>query len=301
MRVDERIRALARRQHWVVTFAQLLGLGLSRDAIAWRVRRGRLWPLHRGVFLVDHEVPPPLAAETAALLAIGHGAVLSHHTAAHLHRLLTHPTQPVHITVVGRALAQRPKLRIHRTNTLTRSDVRRHRGLPLTSPARTILDLSAVLTVGRLEPLVAEAERRLNVSEDALREQLARNPGRSGTRVLRSVIEAPGGPGFTRTRAERRLLRLLRAARLAPPRAGAPLGGFEVDLLWPDHKLVAEFDSFTFHGDRLAFERDRHRDAVLHGLGYTVIRITWRQLTGEPEAVVALIARMLERRTPQAP
>jgi very-short-patch-repair endonuclease len=63
---------------------------------------------------------------------------------------------------------------------------------------------------------------------------------------------------------------------------------------------VVEFDSFTFHGDRAAFERDRHRDGVLQALGHAVVRITWRQLTDEPEAVVALIARMLERRSRQA-
>jgi very-short-patch-repair endonuclease len=297
--VEERVRELARRQHWVVTYAQLLGLGLSRQAIAWQVRRGRLLPLHRGVYLVENALPPPLAAETAALLAVGKGAVLSHRTAAHLHNLLPHPANPVHVTV-GRARAQRPGLRIHRAATLGRADVVRRHGLPLTSPARTILDMSATLTRDELEPLVAEAQRRHRVSDHALRDQLTRNPARPGTPLLRALVEAPNGPAFTRSRAERKLLRLIRAARLPPPRACAQVGGFEVDLLWPDQRLVVEFDSFTFHGDRAAFERDRHRDGVLQALGYAVVRITWRQLVGEPEAVVALIARMLERRSRQA-
>jgi very-short-patch-repair endonuclease len=74
----------------------------------------------------------------------------------------------------------------------------------------------------------------------------------------------------------------------------------EVDLLWPEHKLVVEFDGFLYHGDRTAFETDRRRDAHLQALGYAVLRITWRRLIDEPHAVVALIATMLERRAPQA-
>jgi very-short-patch-repair endonuclease len=295
--VDERIRELARRQHWVVTHAQLLRLGLSKEAIRWRVRRRMLRPLHRGVFLVDHELPPPLAAEAAALLALGKPAVLSHHTAAYLHQLLPHPAQSVHVTTPGRALAQRPGLRIHRATTLVRGDVRRHQRLPLTSPARTVLDLSATLPRHELEPLVAEAQRSHRVSERVLRGQLARNPGRRGTASLRALIEAPTGPAFTRSRAERKLLRLIRAAQLPPPRTNAPVADFEVDFLWPDQRLVAEFDSFSFHGDRAAFEADRARDQVLQAAGYAVVRITWLQLTDAPERVVALLARMLERRS----
>jgi very-short-patch-repair endonuclease len=300
VRVAGRIRDLARRQHWVLSYAQLRQLGLTRSAIAWRVRRGWVQPLHRGVYLVDHRIPPPLAAEAAALLAVGRTAVLSHQTAAYLDKLLPHPARPVHVTVIGRAPAQRRNLRIHRTTTLERKDVRRHEGLPLTCPARTLLDLSAVVTTSELEPLVAEAQRRRLVSEPALRDQLTRHAGRPGTAALRALIESPGGPAFTRSTAERKLLALIRAARLPPPRSNQKVGGFEVDLLWPEQRLVAEFDSFTFHGDRVAFERDRHRDGVLQAHGYAVVRVTWRQLTSEPQAVVALLARMLERRSRRA-
>lgn len=121
------------------------------------------------------------------------------------------------------------------------------------------------MTASELEPVVAEAHRKLRLPVGALRDQLARNPGRPGTRALRSVLELPGGAAFTRSKAERGLLRLIRAARLPPPQADVQVGGFEVDLLWPEHKLVAEFDGFAFHGDRVAFERDRHRDGVLQG------------------------------------
>ena len=82
-----------------------------------------------------------------------------------------------------------------------------------------------------------------------------------------------------------------RGGRAEPARrrcaTNARPGRFEVDLLWPEQRLVVEVDGFAFHGTRAAFERDRRRDAELQALGYRVLRITWRQLTREPEAVIA--------------
>jgi very-short-patch-repair endonuclease len=97
-------------------------------------------------------------------------------------------------------------------------------------------------------------------------------------------------PRLTRSEAERRMLRLIRAARLPVPATNARVGRFEVDALWERERLIVEVDGFAFHGSRPAFERDRRRDAELLTLGYRVLRVTWRQLVDEPEAVVALIA-----------
>lgn len=294
--MDPRILDLAREQHWVVSRRQLLQLGITVDAITWMLHRGDLRPLHRGVYLVGHEVPPPLALESAALVSMGNRALLSHQTAAYLDKLLPHPAQPVHVTVVGRAVAARPQLHIHHATTLARRDTRTRDGLRLTTIHRTILDLAAKMGLDELEQLVAEAVRRRRTNERALRDQLQRNPGRPGTRSLRAVLDGPGGPAFTRSKAERLLRRLLRDAQLPQPQSCAMVGPFEVDLLWADERLVVEFDSARFHSDRLAFETDRRRDSYLQSRGYAVVRITWRRLTREPHAVVALIARMLERR-----
>ena len=98
---------------------------------------------------------------------------------------------------------------------------------------------------------------------------------------------------MTRSEAERRLLELVRAARLPPPRTNQRIHGHEVDFLWPRQRLIAEVDGFAFHSSRSSFERDRRRDAHLIANGHRVIRITWRQLTMEPESVVALLARAL--------
>ncbi len=293
--MDRRIIDLARGQHWVAGRSQLVDLGLSVDRISWLLHRGELRPLHRGVYLVAHAIPPPLALESAALLSIGRAALLSHETAAYLHKLLPCPAQPVHVTVVGRSLARRTKLYVHHAAALNRRDTCHRDGLRLTTVHRTILDLAATMAIDDLELLVAGAVRKRRTNERALRDQLDRNRGRPGTPALRSLLDSPGGAGFTRSKAERRLRRLLREAQLPQPRSCAMVGRYEVDLLWPDERLVVEFDSARFHTDRLAFETDRRRDTYLQSRGYAVLRITWRRLVEEPHAVVALVAGMLGR------
>jgi very-short-patch-repair endonuclease len=105
-----------------------------------------------------------------------------------------------------------------------------------------------------------------------------------------------GNPAFTRSEAERRLLALIRAAGLPPPRTNVHVGPYEVDFLWPAHRLVVEVDGFAFHSSRAAFERDRRRDADLQARGLRVTRVTWRQLEREPHAVVARLAAALALR-----
>jgi very-short-patch-repair endonuclease len=134
--------------------------------------------------------------------------------------------------------------------------------------------------------------RRLVRRRDLL-DQLERNRGRAGTRALREILEVPGGPAPTRSEAERRLLRLVRSAGLPRPLVNTRVASLEVDVLWRDQRLVVEVDGFRFRSSRASFERDRERDAVLAASGYTVLRVTWRQLVNEPEAVVARIAGAL--------
>jgi very-short-patch-repair endonuclease len=89
------------------------------------------------------------------------------------------------------------------------------------------------------------------------------------------------------------MLRLVRAAELPIPRVNSRLGRYEVDFLWPERRFVVEVDGFQFHSLRSRFERDRARDAALAAAGYTVVRVTWRQLADAPEAVAARIAAAL--------
>jgi very-short-patch-repair endonuclease len=297
---DRVIAALAARQRGVISRDQLLAAGVRDNPIKHRVRAGRLHPLHRGVYLVGHSVPADGARELAALLACGERSVLSHTTAARQWRLIPGvPDAEIEITLVAHHAGTRPGIRVHRVSSLARKDVRTLDGLRVTTPARTLLDLAAVVRPAPLERALADALARNLVSERQITDQLTRNPGRPGTPTLRAAAGLDGGPALTRSEAERRLLALIRAADLPIPHTNARVCRYEVDFLWPEHRLVVEVDGYAFHSHRRAFERDRERDAALAATGYLVIRVTWRQLTANPAAVTARIASALASRAPR--
>jgi very-short-patch-repair endonuclease len=299
---SERERAtanLASRQHGVITRRQLVSLGLSEDQTDNRLKTGRFQALHRGVYLLG-AVAPPHAPVMAAVLACGRGAVGSHRTAAVLWLLLpARQSQVPEVTVAGRNPQRRRGIRIHRVAMLDPSEVGTCKGIPVTSPARTLLDIAAEVHIGELERALAEAQRRGLVTGRELSSVLARNRGRRGAPALRRVHEGSRAL-MTRSESERRLLALIRKAGLPQPEANIRVDRFEVDFFWREQRLVVEVDGFAFHSSRAAFERDRRRDGALQAVGIRVIRVTWRQIVNEPEATVALLARALML-TPASP
>jgi predicted transcriptional regulator of viral defense system len=158
--IDQVISELASRQRGVVSRAQLIASGIQTDAIKGRVRSGRLHTLHRGVYLVGHAVLAHGARELAAVLASGPGTVVSHSSAAYLWQLLPYPANPgpVNVTVPGRGRARRAGIRIHCVQALDRRDTRTINAIPITTPARTLLDLAMVLPSYLLERAIAEAQ-----------------------------------------------------------------------------------------------------------------------------------------------
>ena len=282
--------AVAARQHGVVTTAQLAAAGLGRHAIAHRVRAGWLRRLHRGVYLVG-PLTGPLTLEMAALLTCGvRRSALSFHTAAARWRVRAGSPALIHVSVTTH-VRHRDGVRVHRVAELRDSDVTVLDGCRVTTPLRTLSDLAACLPAHDLARAVEEAQVLRLVTRAQL---LALPPGRSSP-ALRRAVEAQHEPSLTRSEAERRLLALVRDARLPRPRTNAPLGRYEVDFLWPDQRLVVEVDGFAFHSTRAAFERDRLRDAELQAAGYRVIRVTWRQIAYEPQALIARLAAALAR------
>jgi very-short-patch-repair endonuclease len=167
-----------------------------------------------------------------------------------------------------------------------------HHGIPITTPARTLVDLSGCARGRELEQALAQAERSGLATRDHIRALLTRHARRPGTRALRELLHH-AEPAFLRSEAEARFLSLIRRAQLEKPVANARAAGHEVDFLWPGARLVVEIDGYAFHSDAGAFERDRRRDAELTGAGMRVMRITWRQLSREPEAVLVRVARAL--------
>lgn len=284
---------VAALQRWFANRDQLRAAGLGRGAINHRVSTGRLHPYHPGVYLVGRPSLEPFGAEMAAVLFYNGHAILSHRSAAAIWGLLQPtPGDVVVTTVVDRR--SRRGIRVHRTQTLHRRDIRRRQGLPVTSPPRTIIDLAAEASDEDLEEALAVAQMQGLASADEVRAAMHRAPGRKGAARLVRMLDNPAG--FTRSEAERRLRGLLRAADLPQPQVNMPLLGHVVDFLWSAPKLVVEVDGFAFHSSRRSFERDRRRDQTLIAAGYSVIRITWRQLVEEPYAVIARIAQAIAAR-----
>ena len=292
MRPERAIAELAAKQRGVITRAQLLELGLTRTTIDNWVKHSRLHPLYRGVFLLGHPRPIAGARNLAAVLACGRGAVLSHLSAAGLWRLLPGREGDVDVTVPGRNPGRRRGIRVHRVNGLDRRDVRKLGGIPITSPARTIFDVAAVVRRRELEQALAEAYARRLARRSDFVSLLARRSSLPGTRALRALLD-DGTPALTRSQAEERLLALIRRAELPAPEINVRIGRDEVDFMWRDQRLIVEVDGFRFHSSRSAFEHDRRRDAELSSQGFRVIRITWRQIVDRPEALIARLAKAL--------
>jgi very-short-patch-repair endonuclease len=286
---------VALQQLGLVATRQLVAAGISRDAIRTRRRRGSLHIVYQGVYLLGHAVMAPGTRELAAVLACGEGAFVSHRSAASLWGFAAAPEGATEVTVVGRNIRSRDGLRVHRVRSLNNADRRLRNGIPVTSPARALIDFASQAAADELERAITEAYALGLTTERELRQALARNANRAGVAALKVELDREGGPAFTRSEAERRMLALIRDARLPRPLTNVPVEGYEVDLLWPEHRLIVEIDGYRFHGHRQAFERDRRKQTALAAAGYTMIRVRWRQIDEGPMAVVAAIAQALAR------
>jgi very-short-patch-repair endonuclease len=287
----------AARQHGAVSRRQLLAAGVPRHVIDRRVRSGHLRPLHRGVYRVG-PVAGPHAREMAAVLACGPGALVSHRSAASLWGLLPPggDDAAVDLTVACSSRRERPGLRVHRTRWLPARDATERHGVPVTTPERTLFDLAHILRPRELERALAQGEREGLVERKALRAVVRQRSRSAGVPLLRALLERDDAPpAFTRSEAEERLLALVRRAQLGAPATNVHVEGVEVDFYWRAQRLVVEVDGYAFHGGARRFERDRRRDARLMARGLRIMRVTWRQLTEEAEAVVARLAQALAR------
>jgi very-short-patch-repair endonuclease len=281
--------ALAARQHVVVSTEQLLELGFGRYRIRRRLAAGWLTRLHRGVYRVGPQ-PGLWTAEMAALLACGPQAVLSHRSAGAVWRVASRDAAVVDVAVSGTQVRSRDGIRVHRFE-LARADVRERETLRVTSPARTLLDLAAVLPRTELERAVNEAQVLRLVS----RAELAAISRRPGAGRLRAALRVE--PRLSRSELERLMLALVRRVGLPMPVTNARVLGHEVDFAWLDERVIVETDGFEAHSTRAAFERDRARDALLSAHGWRVLRFSWWQVVHEPEVVAARLAVVLAATT----
>jgi hypothetical protein len=288
---EQRVAALAGRQRGYVTRQQLLDLGLSRDAVTYRLRKGGLIRVHAGVYAVGHLPATGADRAYAAVLACGPGAVLSHGTAGCLWGLDKRWRTPIEVIV--KTARRRPGIRTHRA-TLTRRDVRRHNGIRVTSPARTLLDIAPRLTEKALRRAVSDLRIARHLRLADLADLLTRCPNTHGAALLKPFVDVPRGP--TRSELEDAFGDL--SARFGLPRAelNTRAAGFEVDALFEAERLIVELDGWDFHGSREAFESDRDRDADTLAAGFETVRITWERLKGDPEKEAARLHAILAAR-----
>lgn len=260
--LDELIAGIAIRQHGVVSLGQLTELGMSRNAVSVRCRRGRLHRLHQGVYAVGHCAPSHERDWMAAVLACGEGAVVSHGSAAALWGLLRPISGPVDVSVPSRSgRARRRGIRVHRRRSLNARQVTQRLGIPATAPAQTIADID-----GALPPhLVRRATRQA---------ELAGFPLDLKTDGSRSDLE-------------RDFLRLCRRNRLPTPEVNVRIGRWTVDFLWREERVAVETDFYGYHRGRVAFQDDHARDLDLRRLGFVVHRFSEQQINDQPVDVAA--------------
>jgi Protein of unknown function (DUF559) len=299
--VAARVSARAARQHALISLAQAREAGLSERATRSWVARG----------LLEREAPRVLrfagsprtweSRAMASVLSIGERCVGSHRTAAHLW-LPDHVPAPGRIEVTvpfGAGRQRRSGLLVHETRVWRRIDRRRRSLVPVTGPARTLLDLCAVLDDTAALALLDEIRRRrLATWEDLWGALVVHRPGRRGRTRYARILEARSGRRVPETTIARTFLRLLADAGLPAPQSEvdvcpSPGVRYRLDAAYTDRRVAIELDGKESHLTDVGFESDRVRDNRLRLAGWTVLRYTWRRLTAEPEQVVAEVRAAL--------
>ncbi|HEY2603692.1 MAG TPA: DUF559 domain-containing protein [Thermoleophilaceae bacterium] len=287
-----RAAELATRQGGAVAAWQLYTLGLGRGAVEYWAASGRLHRMYPGVYALGHRAVAWKGRLAAGVLACGPEAVLSHRSAAAWWALL--PSERARVDVTAPTRHRLRGIDAHRCR-LDRRDRTVHEDIPITTIARTLLDLAEVESRSRLAKAVETAERRGLFDLQAIDDTLTRNPGRHGHKPLRSLLSNYRDAPTTRSDLEIAFLKLLADEHLPRPQSNALVGAYEVDMLWEDRRVIVELDTWDFHGTHEAFERDRARDIELQLLGYVVIRITGRRLRHERAEVVRQLRALLGR------
>jgi hypothetical protein len=297
------VAVLAARQHAVLGLEQFVDLGLTPSGVHKRAKAFRLHRIHQTVYsLVPRELLKREGLYMAAVLACGPDAVLSHRSAAVLHRVRDWGHTKIEVTIPGRAPRAHSGVAVHRSTTLADTDVTAVDNIPCTSVARTLLDLADVVNHRQLEWSFDQAEILEVLDLRAITDQLARNPTRRGVKAIRKVL-TEHYIGGTRTASENEelLLSITRPLGIQDPDTNyviaLPDGGppIKVDFVWHAQRVALEADSRKWHGSRQRMESDRRRDQRLIVAGWTAIRTTWRQMTYRPDELRDTLIKLLLR------
>jgi hypothetical protein len=241
----------------------------------------------RGVYAVGRPEVSQLGRWMAAVLACGTEAVLSHRSAAALWGLIPLEEVAVEVSVPPDSSARASGVRVHRRQPIP-SHLTRHQRIPVTTPARTLVDIACGLRPAQVERAVNEADRLDLIDPEALRRWIVTCPPMRGLGVLRRTLDVHTFT-LTASELERRFLPLARRAGLPMPETGSWVNGFKVDFYWPDFGLVVETDGLRHHRTPAQQARDRLRDQAHQAAGLTPVRFTRAQVAYEPQHVLSIL------------
>jgi very-short-patch-repair endonuclease len=281
-----RVWPLVRHQHGVVTRAQLLELGLSPAAIRHRRTTGRLYEIHRGVYIVGRAELDRHGELMAAVLACGPDAQLGHRSAAELWRLGVYGGRgPIEVTVPDDIIRRRPGIKIHQRSHLRRRFVHR---IPVGDPITVLIDLATCLPDDEVEDAVNEADRLDLIRTERLRPALDQELRRPGVGRLKRILDAQT---FSRAAnaLERRFLAIVRDAGLPAPDTQQRLGRYRVDFFWPERGFVVETDSLRHHRTAAEQSVDLSRDQAHARRGLRTLRFSHAQVFHHPDHVQAVL------------
>jgi Transcriptional regulator, AbiEi antitoxin len=293
-RVIRQLLAIARSQHGLIALRQAVALGVTKDAVDVAIARGWLRRVRRGVYAVSGAPPSRWEAVMAAALAAGPDAVVSHRSAATIHGFTGLIADLPELTVPHERRLQLAGVRIHRSRNLAPGDLETRRGVRLTTPVRTVIDITGTTSEYLLGRILDDgAIRRLWTADlVAARVEQLGGRGREGTVRLRRLLDDRRGEGHPEGHLEQKVLRVLKRAKdkIPPPvvHYRVVLGGrvFDMDLAWPEHRLDGEVDGYLAHSQRSDFERDRRRANVLGAHGWQMVQWT---STMDDEEIVAVV------------
>jgi hypothetical protein len=283
---------LAGRQHGIVTRRQLLVLGFGSRSIEHRRETGRLHFVARGVYAVGWPALDQRRRWMAAVLTCGEDAALSHRSAAALLGLGNELPGRIDVSVPHRCELRRSGLLIRGRPSLAAGDLGSSNGIPVTSPTRTLIDLTTELDIIAVERAVNNADKRNLVDPESLRLALDRYAGEPGVRPLRELLDKLTFR-LSDSDLEIYFRPIARSAGLPPPLSKQWVNGFEVDFFWPELGLVVETDGLHYHRTPSAQARDAQRDRAHVLAGMTPLRFTHYEVRYERRQVrQALIKAM---------
>jgi hypothetical protein len=294
-----RLSSMSQQQHGVFTRDQAVEAGYTTFMIDRRVAEGEWVRAGRSVLATAHAPITYRHAAMAAVLSID-GAVASHETAATFQEFRYLANHPIAISVPPESWQRLHRVEVHRYRDLAPEWVTQIHGIPMTTPARTMIDLAAVVRGPRLERILDSALDHRQVDIDELQRtfnRLARK-GRRGIGPIRSLLEARGdGVAATQSELERRFLLFNRKHGYPEPAKQLPIFWAErliglADFAYPEQQALIELDGRLGHTQLLDRELDNLRDQRARAAGWSVTRITWRQLHEHPDQVIDVLDRL---------